>query len=78
MTALTSVQNIITGNAGHEVLNGTGSDGATYATRFSTIVKVSVNNRTRTGAWASVSGGTVTVHCTSASSEVFDLDIWGC
>lgn len=67
----------VTGNVGMEVGHCTATDGETYTSRFSVIDSVFVNSRSRTGAWASVSSGQVTINCTSASDDIVDFIICG-
>lgn len=67
----------ITGNLGVEVLNCTFTDGNTFTSRFGTIVAVMIQSRSRDGAYASVSGRTVTLNCASASGDTGDIIIYG-
>ena len=78
MTAVTVTnRKEITGNMCMEILSGTFSDGYTYDSKFNTIIAVSVQSRSRAGAYASVSGKTITLNCSSASGDTFDLIIIG-
>lgn len=67
----------ITGERCQEILSGTFSDGYVFVSKFSSIVAVSVQSRARAGAYASVSGNTITLHCASASGDTFDLIVYG-
>jgi len=78
MTAVTvTKRKEITGLMCMEIVQGTFSDGYTFASKFGTINAVSVQSRSRAGAYASVSGGTITLNCASASGDTFDLIIIG-
>jgi hypothetical protein len=67
----------ITGLMCMEIVKGTFSDGYTYTSKFGTIDCVQVQSRSRAGAYATVSGGVVTLVCSSASGDTFDLVIFG-
>lgn len=67
----------ITGLMFMEVVKGTFSDGYTHVSKFPNIIAVSVQSRSRAGAYASVSGSTITLNCASASGDTFDLIIIG-
>jgi len=79
MTAVTAVTSTkeISGVSGLEIAQGTFTNGQTYTSKFKTIDAVFLQSRARTGAYASVSGSIVTLHCGSASGDTFDLIIVG-
>ena len=78
MTAVTITgKKEITGVSCMEVVSGTFSDGYTYVSKFGTIDNVQVQSRSRTGAYATVSGSTITLVCASASGDTFDLLVFG-
>ena len=78
MTAVTvTAKKEVTGMLAMEVVKCTATDAYTYTSKFGTIVACFVNDRSRTGAWLSVSGNVVTVNCSSASGDVVDLLIFG-
>lgn len=79
MTAVTVTdRKEITGIIGMEVVVVTFSTGNTYTSKFGKVHAAFINNETRTGARVSaISGGTITLTCTSASSDTAELVIFG-
>lgn len=78
MTGVTVVDRIEAGgNLGMEIVQCTFTDGYTYASKFGTVVGVVANGSARVGTWASWSGRTVTLHCTSASGDTGTIVIFG-
>lgn len=78
MTAITVTERKeITGNLGMEIVKGTFTDGYTFDSRFGVVIAAFAQSRSRTGAYCTVSGRTVTVVCASASGDVLDLMVIG-
>jgi hypothetical protein len=78
MTAVTVVsRKEVTGNMCFEVISGTFTNGYTYSSKYGTIVSVFIQSRSRAGAYASVSGSTITLNCASASGDTFDMLVIG-
>jgi hypothetical protein len=77
MAAVTDVVNLVTGNLPFEVIQCVASDAETYVSRFKTIYGALANSKSRTGAWCSWSGGTVTFNCSSASDDTVIMLIIG-
>ena len=78
MAVLASVtKKELTGNLGLEIVTGTvTTTGDTYVSKFGTIVSVVAHDRTTVGVVkCAVSGGTLTITCTSG--DVVDLWITG-
>jgi len=77
MTIVVTSRREATGVRRFEILHGTFTDGDTYIGKFKTIDAVILNCRTIAGAYASVSGATITLNCSTASGAEFDLFIIG-
>jgi hypothetical protein len=69
----------VTGNPGMELVSVTlVASGDYYIAKFGTVVMAFANSRSRTGAYVSdITGGKITVTCSSASSDTVDLVIFG-
>lgn len=78
MTAVTvTSRKEITTVPGLEIVSGTFTDGYTYSSKLSNITSVVAQSRDRAGCFASVSGRTITLNCSSASGDTFDLWVFG-
>lgn len=80
MTEVTAVvdRKEITGVQGMEIVNVTFTDGQTYTSKFGKVYAAFINNKSRSGAYISdITGGVVTLACSSASGDSANLLIIG-